>query len=54
MSTEPEEYRTYARRCSELASESADPRLKQIFSELADAWAELAAEGERARSFMKY
>ena len=42
-----QEYREDARRCTELAAECEDPRLKMTFMEVAQSWTELANEVER-------
>jgi hypothetical protein len=54
MPGDPEEYRAHARRCTELAAESIDAKLKKTFSELAEAWTELASKVERSQALMKH
>jgi hypothetical protein len=50
MSTSPEECRARSRRCAEVAAETKDQKLKKTFTELAQEWAGLADEVERAQA----
>jgi hypothetical protein len=53
MPSDPEEYRANARRCGEMATESIDPKLKQTFLELAEAWTALANKVDKSRALIE-
>jgi hypothetical protein len=51
MPGDPNECRTHASRCAEIAAETDNPALKRKFLDLAEQWLKLSADLEAAQAF---